>query len=255
MTSAWHTYYHALKGFFRFAVSRGHILSAPLPAILPKRPPRFVPHIYSVDELRRLLRATETYQRNRSKIEPATVRAIVLVLYGAGLRLQEAVNLSAADVNLQDAVLTVRETKFFKTRLVPINRHLCAELIRYSHRSGSPVATVDRPFFTTRSGGRVNPYTIECCFQRVREEAEVRRSPDARYQPRLHDLRHTFAVHRLTAWYRQGADVQRLIHHLSVYLGHAHLANTQPYLTMTPELLAFANARFERYARGEGGHA
>ena len=92
-------------------------------------------------------------------------------------------------------------------------------------------------------------------FQRLRNHAEVRRSEDARYQPRLHDLRHTFAVHRLTAWYRQGADVQRLLYHLSVYLGHAHLAATQVYLTMTPELLHQAGTRFERYARGEDSHA
>ena len=69
-----------------------------------------------------------------------------------------------------------------------------------------------------------------------------------------HLLRHTFAVHRLTAWYRQGADVQRLLHRLSVYLGHAHLAATQVYLSMTPELLHQASTRFERYARGEDGH-
>ncbi len=254
VTSAWHIKYHALKGFFRFARSRGHIAADLLPTTRPKRPPRFAPHIYSPEELRRLLSATATYQRNRSKIEPVTVRAIILVLYGAGLRLREAVNLSVADVDLTNAVLTVRDTKFFKTRLVPIGRDLCAELARYSDRPGAGT-TGDRSFFTTRSGGRVNSSTVEGCFQRVRTRAEVRRSADARYQPRLHDLRHTFAVHRLTLWYRQGADVQRLLHHLSVYLGHAHLANTQPYLSMTPELLALANARFERYARGEGGHA
>jgi site-specific recombinase XerD len=254
ITSAWHIKYHALKGFFRFARSRGHITHDLLPMTRPKRPPRFVPHIYSREELRQLLLATETYQRNRSKIEPVTIRTIILILYGAGLRLREAVNLSVADVDLKNAVLTVRNTKFFKTRLDPLGRDLCAELARYSKRAGAGTAT-DRPFFTTRSGGRVNQFTIEGCFQRVRERADVRRSPDARYQPRLHDLRHTFAVHRLTQWYRQGADVQRLLHHLSVYLGHAHLANTQPYLSMTPELLALANARFERYARGEGRHA
>ena len=76
--------------------------------------------------------------------------------------------------------------------------------------------------------------------------------PTARYQPRLHDLRHTFAVHRLTAWYRQGADVQRLLHHLSVYLGHAHLAATQVYLTMTPEL-APAGRHALRAVRPRGG--
>jgi site-specific recombinase XerD len=254
VTSAWHIKYHALKGFFRFARSRGHIATDLLPPTRPKRPPRFVPHIYSREELRRLLLATETYQRNRSAIEPVTIRAIILVLYGAGLRLREAVNLSVTDVDLGNKVLTVRDTKFFKTRLVPIGRDLCAELTRYSNRHDA--ATVGTEwFFTTRAGSQMSPFTIESCFQRVRERAGVSRSLDARYQPRLHDLRHTFAVHRLTRWYQQGADVSRLLHHLSVYLGHAHLANAQPYLTMTPELLALANARFEQYARGEGGHA
>jgi integrase/recombinase XerD len=105
-----------------------------------------------------------------------------------------------------------------------------------------------------RGGGRVNQYTLENCFRRVREKAGIRRDDGARYQPRLHDLRHTFAVHRLTSWYRQGADVQKLLPQLSVYLGHVHLAATQVYLSMTPELLAEANARFERYAGKEGKH-
>jgi integrase/recombinase XerD len=97
---------------------------------------------------------------------------------------------------------------------------------------------------------------LDNAFKLLREYAGVRRSDGGRYQPRLHDLRHTFAVHRLTAWYRQGADVQRLIHHLSVYLGHAHLVDTQVYLTMTPELLQQAGTRFERwYNHREDYHA
>jgi site-specific recombinase XerD len=106
-----------------------------------------------------------------------------------------------------------------------------------------------------RNGEAVLQCTLHNSFKRLRECAGVRRSDSSRYQPRLHDLRHAFAVHRLTAWYREGANVQRLVYHLSVYLGHAHLADTQVYLTMTPELLQQANARFERYARGEGRHA
>ena len=86
VTSAWHTRYHALKGFFRFAVSRGHLDTAPLPTVLPKRPPPFVPYIYSRDEIRRLLEAIPTFRRCRTGIEPETLRAILLLLYGAGLR-------------------------------------------------------------------------------------------------------------------------------------------------------------------------
>jgi integrase len=91
----------------------------------------------------------------------------------------------------------------------------------------------------------------EKAFCRIREAASVRRDDGGRYQPRLHDLRHSFTVHRLIAWYREGADVQRLLPQLSTYLGHVHIAATQKYLTMTPELLNEAGKRFERYVRPE----
>jgi integrase len=120
ITSAWHTRYHVLKEFFRFAVSRGHLSAAPLPTILPKQPPPFIPYIYSRDDIRRLLAAIPSFRRCRTGIEPETLRAILLLLYGAGLRAGEALKLSVADVDLPNAILTVRETKFFKTRLVPL---------------------------------------------------------------------------------------------------------------------------------------
>lgn len=257
VTSAWHIRYRALKGFFRFAVSRQHRNDAPLPTVIPKPPPPFVPYIYSRDEIRRLLDAIPSYRRCRTGIEPETLRAILLLLYGAGLRAGEALNLSVADVDLPNAILTVRNTKFFKTRLVPISRHLTSILTEYARWRvvTHPAVGDDRRFFLSKRGAAIHLGTLEDAFQRLREYAQVRRPDDARYQPRLHDLRHAFAVHRLTEWYRQGADVQRLVHHLSVYLGHAHLAATLVYLTMTPELLQQASTRFERYARGEDGHA
>ena len=155
-------------------------------------------------------------------------------------------------MDLDNSWLTVRRTKFYKTRLVPFGPQLCQALAEYAARRQDPAggAGEGAPFFTTRQGTRVNQGTLEDIFQRVRKQAGIGRADGARYQPRLHDLRHTFAVHRLTSWYRQRADVQQLIHHLSVYLGHAHLAGTQVYLSMTPELLAEAGARFERYAGG-----
>jgi len=94
---------------------------------------------------------------------------------------------------------------------------------------------------------RVKKNTIQEAFQRLREHTGIRRSDAGRCQPRLHDLRHTFAVHRLTSWYRQGADVQNLLPYLSTYLGHANLRGTQVYLSMTPELLQEAAARFDHY--------
>ena len=94
--------------------------------------------------------------------------------------------------------------------------------------------------------------TLQASFRRLCEHAGIRRDAEARYQPRLHDLRHTFAIHRLTSWYRQGADVAKLLPQLSVYLGHVNLAGTQVYLSMTPELLHEAGTRFERHAGGGG---
>lgn len=250
LTSSWHVRHNALLGFYRYAISRGYVTSVPLPERLPKRPPPFVPYIYSHDELRRRLAATAAYQKNRSKLEPETLRALLLLLYGAGLRLSEALSLTVADVDLTQALLTVRDTKFYKTRLVPLGAQLTEALTRYAaRRQPATCAHNDEaPFLADRTGARLNISTIEGSFQRLRVCAGIRRDDGARYQPRLHDLRHTFAVHRLTAWYRAGADVQQLLPLLSTYMGHGYLSATQVYLTMTPELLHEANLRFERYA-------
>jgi len=209
------------------------------------------------DEIRRLLKAIPAYQRYPGRLEPSTLRAILLALYGAGLRRGEALGLSVADVDLANSLLTVRDTKFFKSRLVPIGPDLTKVLSDYARwRSDNyPSVNARSSFFIGRQGRKIHRWTLQDAFEQLREYAGVRRADGGRYQPRLHDLRHTFAVHRLTAWYRQGADVQRLIYHLSIYLGHARLSHTQVYLTMTPELLQRAGTLFEQYARREGRHA
>jgi integrase/recombinase XerD len=251
VTYTWHCKHSTLRGFYRYAISRGYVATAPLPTVVPPRPSAFVPYIYSHQELCRLLVATDTYQRHRSSMEPVTIRTIVLLLYGAGLRVSEALALDQADVDLENCLLTVRQTKFFKTRLVPVSPELGRTLAQYAaQRPAIPAGPETAiPFFTTRRGTRVKEGTLERCFRRVCKRAGIRRSGGARSQPRLHDLRHSFAVHRLTSWYQQGADVQKLLPQLSVYLGHARLAGTQIYLNMTPELLREASARFESYAR------
>jgi integrase/recombinase XerD len=130
---------------------------------------------------------------------------------------------------------------------------LAQALAKYAtwRRTIHPQSDPQGPFFIGRTGERLNPKTFEVAFRRVCAWAKVRRTGGVRHQPRLHDLRHTFAVHRLTAWYQQGADVQRLLPQLSVYLGHACLSSTQYYLTMTPDLLQQACSRFEDYALRE----
>jgi integrase/recombinase XerD len=250
ITSNWHVKHQALRGFYLYAISRGYTSSSPLPVAIPRRPPRFEPCIYTRQELRLLLRSCLTYQKNRSCIDPAMVRTLLFLLYGAGLRVGEAIRLTLADVDLDSNCLTIRQTKFRKTRLVPICTQLARELKRYADRRPQdghpqhPGAT----FFITRNGRPISQFTIERTFVRIRNKANVQRNGGARYQPRLHDLRHTFAVHRLIGWYKRGADVQKWLPVLSTYLGHSHLAATSVYLTMVPGLLNHANRRFEQYA-------
>jgi site-specific recombinase XerD len=257
VTSGWFNKHQALKGFFRFAISRGHLTEAPLPKVLPKLPPPFVPYIYTRDEIRRLLDAIPSSQDYRTLIEPDTLRAILLLLYGAGLRVGEALALTVADVDLSNALITVRDTKFFKSRLVPIGPQLAGVLTEYASRraASDPGNAPESRFFLGKRGGAIQVQTMDGTFERLRDLAEIRRSDGARYQPRLHDLRHSAAVHRLIRWYQQGADVQRLLHYLSVYLGHVHISHTQVYLTMTADLLQQAGLRFEQYAHGEDDHA
>jgi integrase/recombinase XerD len=257
ITRLWHFKHTALKGLFRFAVSRGLLKKPPLPTEIPKRPPTLVPYIYSRAEIRRLLDAIPLFRNPCIRVEPQTLRALLLLLYGAGLRRGEALRLSTPDVDLTNSLLTIRNSKFFKTRLVPISTDLTEVLREYARwrAVAHPSAGATSTFFLDKRGEAVHRCALDSAFRRLRKHAGVCRSDGGRFQPRLHDLRHAFAVHRLTEWYRRDADVQRLVYHLSVYLGHDSLAHTQVYLTMIPELLKQASTRFERYACKEDGHA
>jgi integrase/recombinase XerD len=253
VTRFWHRKHEVLRGFYRFAMARGYAASSPLPKIIPK-PPHFVPHIYSQDEVQRLLDASVCCESSRCKLQPYTYRMLILLLYAVGLRISEALSLQLTNVDLSAGVLTIRESKFYKTRLVPMSPALTGTLREYvAQRAKQRRTQLGGALFLTRAGTPVTRRTAENIFRRLRIRAGVLRHDGDRYQPRLHDLRHAFAVHRLISWYRQGADVQRLLPQLATYLGHVHIAATQRYLTLTPELLHEASLRFERYAQ-EGQH-
>ncbi len=228
ITRYWRRKYDTLRGLYRYATSRGLVTDTPLPISVPKMPERFVPYIYTREELHRLLDSTAYFPKYPRKLQAHTLRAILLLLYGAGLRVSEALALTLEDVDLSDAVITIRDTKFNKTRLVPLGLELNQVMVQFQ--------------------------LVEQRFKYLREHAGVSRADGASYQPRLHDLRHPFSVHRLTSWYQQGADVQKLLPQLATYLGHVNIAATQVYLTMTPELLQAASLRFERYAFQEVCH-
>jgi site-specific recombinase XerD len=249
ITRFWHRKYEVLTGFYRFATARRCVEGSPLPRTAPKPPPPFVPYIFSQDELQRLLVAAESCLHPRAKMQSYTCRALLLLLYGAGLRISEALALTLVDVDFSLRILTIRESKFYKTRLVPIGSDLTRAMESYySRRLREHSSMPSSPFFVDRVGEPVTRGIAERAFRRICVSAGVARHDGARYQPRLHDLRHAAAVHRLVSWYRDGADVQRLLPQLATYLGHVHIAATQRYLTMTPELLSEASRRFERYA-------
>lgn len=237
---------HSLAAFERFLVSRGYHGSLPLPDRPRFKRNTFVPYILTRDELRRLLDAVPN--RRGRLLHALTLRTVLLLLYGAGLRISEAVALNLCDVDASAGLLTIRQSKFYKTRLLTLGPQLNDAMSDYAQWRVTEVLSrrADKPFFVLRSGERLNQDIIRRAFNHLRAQAKIRR-PDGQ-RPRLHDLRHSFAVHRLLAWYRQGANVQALLPKLAVYLGHIRLSCTQVYLTMTPELLQQASVRFEQYA-------
>jgi site-specific recombinase XerD len=255
ITESWAKKHRVLSGLYHFAQTRAMVEGCPLPRTIPKPTvPPFVPYIYSCEELKALFDAVPFACAGRAAIEEAVFRTLLLLLYGAGLRIAEALALTLGDVNLREAYLRVRGTKFFKSRLVPLGKDLTGALSRYAvsrqerHGSGE-----EAPLFCLRDGSPLSQSAARNAFRRLRAHAGVRREGGARRQPRLHDLRHTSAVHRLIEWYRSGADVQKLLPKLATYLGHVDLSGTQRYLTLTPELLRQASQRFESYAL-EGEH-
>jgi site-specific recombinase XerD len=249
LTNRWGKRKSELDCFFRFALSRGHITASPLPRYSPKLPPPLAPYIYSKEELKRLLDVAPAACNSRFRLEAYVLRALILILYGACLRHGEALRLTMQDVDLDGAVLHIRESKFYKSRLVPLGSDLNGAMERYARQRNEAFGNEpDAPFFCFRDGHPLTQSAVRYAFQRQRILANVLREGGPACQPRLHDLRHSGAVHRLIAWYRTGVDLHLLLPQLSTYLGHIDLAATQRYLTLTPDLLNEANKRFEAYA-------
>lgn len=241
----------ALKWMFQWANKRGLMNHTPLPVDLPRHPEHMKPYIYSRDELRRLFKSAMEYQKNSSPIYPECMRMILQITYFLGLRIRETMNLCLKDINLQEQYVTISQSKFYKSRIVTFNGQI-KELISnyFNWRVSKGMSTQPNAgLFLTKKGLSMNPGTTRGCFERIRTYAGICRSDGCMFQPRLHDLRHTFAVNVLTKWYKDGQDVQKLLPVLSTYLGHTHLAHTSVYLTMTGELLEEASLRFENFLK------
>jgi integrase len=211
----------------------------------PRRPP---PHIYSDGEISALLHECRRLSP-RDGLRPATYVAFFALLASTGLRLSEAGRLSRRDVDLATGLLTVRAGKFRKSRLVPLHATGVQALARYAaRRDACRAAPPSEFFFRTEHTPALGRAAVEHTFSGVRDRLGWTAQGRTR-RPRIHDLRHTFAVRRLLRWYEDGLDVDRKILALATYLGHAKVTDTYWYLSAVPELMTITAQRFERFAR------
>lgn len=216
--------------------------------LLPHQPKRARPYLYSSDEIQRLLHAARVMHNRceRDALRPWTYYCLFGLLSVSGLRLIEARNLELKDVDLQSAVLTIRSTKFGKSRLVPLHASTCKVLGDYikrrqQHWAARPVSSY---LFVSNNGTRLDNGDIHRTFYFLSRQIGLRGVNDS-HGTRLHDMRHVFATNTLVHWYQSDQDPERLLPILSAYLGHVHVADTQWYLNNSPELMREAMRRLE----------
>lgn len=211
-----------------------------LPADVPdqgagaKQSKSFLPRVLTHDEVRRLLDAADQIEpRASTHLRHLVLPELLRVLYGCGLRLEEALSLRIRDVDLIQGVLHINDTKFRKDRLVPPARPLVVRLQKYAATLGPRPA--DAHFFPSPRGGPLHGSGVYRNYRELLQRCYIGHGGRGE-GPRLHDLRHTFAVHTLLRWYREGADLTARLPVLATYLGHASIDGTQDYLQMTAEL-------------------
>ena len=212
---------------------------------------RLAPHIFHDQEVIDLLAAARQLGPPGS-IRPATYETLFGLMAAAGLRVSEALHLRDADVDLKRGLLMIRQTKFAKSRLLPIHPTTVTALTKYRKARVRHVATTpDMPFLISSRGRRLGmplgDRQAHRVFNALRDQLGwVNRGGHAAI--RLHDLRHTFVVRRLMRWHADGTDIDQMMLALSNYMGHAEIFYTYWYLTAVPELMALAGGKFERFA-------
>jgi integrase len=215
--------------------------------LLPQRVRRAVPYLYSEEEIVRIVRAAQDL---RSPLRAATYSTLFGLLAVTGMRFGEAIRLDRRDVDWKDRLLVIRNSKFGKSREVPLHDTTVQRLRVYAQLRDRIVPKPKSPsFFISRVGKRliyINAHRV--FWTLVRDIGLKPRS--ARCRPRPHDLRHTFAVRTLLVWYRSGVDVQARLPALSTYLGHFDPSSTYWYLSAAPELLALVGQRLEKVQGG-----
>ena len=227
-------------------------IEIPPPGLLAKeRQPR--PYLYSSQEIVRMQRATRRLWKPGC-LKQITFETLIGLLASTGLRIGEALRLTASDLHLDfdPPHLEIRNTKFGKSRFVPVHLTTGRHLRRYIDKRRGIVGDESEALFLLRPNTPLQDSPARYCFQQIARAAGIPKNPQGRRGPAWHSLRHSFAVRRLLMWYRAGADVRSLLPNLAVYLGHVGPSQTYHYLTAAPELLSAAAGMFEGYA-DQGG--
>jgi integrase/recombinase XerD len=234
------------RDFARYLSARDPRTQVPPQDLLPGPVRRARPYIYSPDQILSLVQAAASL-KPRASLRPRTYGALFGLLAVTGMRVGEVIALKDHDVDLSQGVLTIRQSKYNKTRILPVHRSTQEALRTYARCRDKlvPIRTTDR-FFVSSRGSELNHSIVRHAFIQASRLIGLR-SPADRLGPRIHDLRHTFAVRTLTDWHRQGINPEQRLPLLSTYLGHTKVSDTYWYLTAVPELLAAVNTRLEHF--------
>lgn len=241
-------YYHQGRQFCEYLRRSRPETFVPAAEFHPLPTPSRTPHMLDREEVARLFAtAAALPESRRAPLRRRSFQTMLMLLYCCGLRLGEVLRLDIGDVNVSQGVLTVRNTKFFKSRFVPMDASVTSRVASYleSRKDSQYPCSADAPLFCSSRNRRYFKTTVRYALYRLMESEGIR---TPRRRVRIHDLRHTFAVHRLSQWYRDGEDVQARLPILSQYLGHVDIAYTQKYLKLVPELCRAAMDRFQQYA-------
>jgi integrase len=249
---SWARRLKGLRPFARYLARLDPDTEFPQAAIFGRSHRRLAPHIYSEQEICDLMAAASRLAPEGG-LRPVTYATIFGLIAATGLRRSEAIDLCCSDVDLDGGFLTVRNTKFRKSRHVPIHATVVAELRRFlAVRARHGAITKDSPLFLSPAGGFITKQRINKVFQKLRTNLGWT-ARGGHGQVRIHDLRHTFICRRIQLWHEHGADIDNAMAALSTYVGHAKISDTYWYLTGVPELMAVSGKRFELLASTVGG--
>lgn len=245
----WAARLSVVRGFARYWSATDAATEIPPEGLLPFRPSRAKPYLYSDVQIQQLLEAAKNMPTTHS-LQPWTYHCLFGLLAVTGLRISEALNLRSADIDWSEGILTIRDSKFGKSRLIPLHPSSIKVLSDYGSRRDRLFAVRKTPyFFCSRYDGRLDEGQVRRVFYVISRRIGIRGAADS-HGPRLHDFRHRFAVQTLLRWHHNGEDVRRRLPVLSTYLGHGHVTDTYWYVTGTPELMAAVGQQLEK--RWEG---